>query len=52
MAIFSKENKMRLLQKMDTLMSLMHSQIKRALSSAINDRIIPEIQKIVSSLTS
>ena len=30
--------------EMDSLMKLMQSQINRAISSAINDRVIPEIQ--------
>ena len=33
-------------------MSLMHAQINRAISSAINDRVIPEIQNIMGLLCS
>ena len=31
---------------------MMHSQINRAFSTAIAERVIPEIQKIVSSMSS
>ena len=30
-------------QQMDSLMSMMHSQISGAISSAISDRVIPEV---------
>ena len=40
-----------LLQEMDSLMYVMHSQINRAMKSAINDRVIPEIQSTVGSLS-
>ena len=43
---------MRLSHEMDSLMSMMHSQIKRAISSVINDRVIPEIQNLIGSLSS
>ena len=43
---------MRLSQEMDSLMSMMHSRVKKAISSAINDRVIPEIQNLMSSLSS
>ena len=33
-------------------MVMMHFQINRAISSAISDRVIPEIQKIMGSLSS
>ena len=49
---FSSEFNMRLSQEMDSMMSLMHSQINRAISTAITERVIPEIQKIVSSISS
>ena len=48
--IFSNEINMRLSEAMDSLMSVMHSQINRAMNSATNDRIIPEIQSIMGSL--
>ena len=37
---------------MDSLMSMMQSQINRAIHSAISDRVIPEIQNIMGSLSS
>ena len=43
---------MRLSQEMDWLMSTKHSQINRVTCSAINDRVIPAIQNIMSSLCS
>ena len=33
-------------------MSMMHSQINRAISNAITERVIPEIQNVVSSMSS
>ena len=50
--IFTSEFNMRLSQEMDSMMSLMHSQINRAISTAITERVIPEIQNIVSSISS
>ena len=49
---FSNEFNLRLSQEMDSMMSMMHSQINRAISNAITERVIPEIQNIVSSLSS
>ena len=43
---------MRMSQKMDAMMSMMHSRINRAISSAISERVIPEIQNIMSSISS
>ena len=43
---------MRLSQEMGSMMSMMHSQINRAISTAIAERVIPEIQNIVSSMSS
>ena len=43
---------MRLSQEIDSLMSVIESQINRAINSAINDRWIPEIQNIMGSLSS
>ena len=37
---------------MDSFMFVLHSQINRAISSAINDIVIPEIQNIMGSLSS
>ena len=49
---FISEFIMRLSQEMDSMMSLMHSQINRAITTAITERVIPEIQNIVSSISS
>ena len=40
----------RLSQEMDSLMKLMLTQINSAITSAINDRVTPEIQNIMGSL--
>ena len=50
--IFSNEFSFRLSHEMDSMMSMMHSQINRAISTAIAGRVIPEIQNIVSSMSS
>ena len=52
METFNSEFNMRLSQEMDSIMSMMHIQLKRAISTAIADRVIPEIQNIVSSRSS
>ena len=52
METFTSEINMRLSQEMDSMMSMMHSQIIRAISTAIAERVIPEIHKIVSSRSS
>ena len=49
---FSNEVNLRLSQEMDSMMSMMHSQINRAISTAIAERVIPEIQNIVISMSS
>ena len=49
MEIFSNEINMRPLQDMDSLMSVRHFQINRAMNSAINDRV--ELQNIIGSLS-
>ena len=49
---FSNEFNLRLSQEIDSMMSMMHSQINRAFSNAITERVIPEIQNIVSSMSS
>ena len=49
---FSNEFNLRLSQEMDSMVSMMHSQINRAISNAIAERVIPEIQNIVSSMSS
>ena len=35
---------------MDSMMSMVHAQIRRAFSSVMNHRVISEIQNVVSSL--
>ena len=37
---------------MDSMMSMVHNQINRAINTAISERVIPEIQYIVSSMSS
>ena len=49
---FSNEFNLRLSQEMDSMMSMVHNQINRAISTAISERVIPEIQNIVSSMSS
>ena len=49
---FSNEFNLRLSQKMDSMMSMMHSQINRAITTAIAERVIPEIQNIANSMSS
>ena len=43
---------MRRSQELDCLMIMMHSQINRAISYAISDRVIPGIQNNMGSLSS
>ena len=50
--IFSNEINKRLSQEMDCLISMMHSQINRAISSAISHGVIPGIQNMMGSLSS
>ena len=52
MQTFSNEINMKLSQKMVAMMSTLHLQINRAISSAISERVIPEIQNIMSSISS
>ena len=49
---FSNEFNLRLSQELDSMMSMMHSQINRAISAALAEKVIPEIQNIVSSISS
>ena len=49
---FTNEFNLRLSQEMDSMMSMVHNQINRAISTAISERGIPEIQNIVSSMSS
>ena len=50
--IFSNEFNLRLSQEMDSMMSMMHSQINRAITAAIVERVIPEIQNIANTMSS
>ena len=49
---FTNEFNLRLSHEMDSMMSMVHNQINRAISTAISERVIPEIQNIVSSMSS
>ena len=49
---FSNGFSLRLSQEMDSMMSMVHNQINRVISTAISERVIPEIQNIVSSMSS
>ena len=49
---FSNEFNLRLSQEMDSMMAMVHSQINRAVSTAITEKVLPEIQNIVSSMSS
>ena len=40
----------RMSREIETMMDVLHTQISRAISSAISERIIPEIQNMVESL--
>ena len=50
--IFTNEFILRLSQEMDSMMSMVHNQINRTITTAISERVIPEIQNIVSSMSS
>ena len=50
--IFPNEFNLRLSQEMDSMMSMVHNQINRAISDAISEKVIPEFQNIVSSMSS
>ena len=49
---FSNEFNLRLSQEMDSMISMMHNQINRAITTAIAERVIPEIQNIANSMSS
>ena len=49
---FSNEFNLRLSQEMDSMMAMVHGQINRAISIAISEKVLPEIQNIVSSMSS
>ena len=48
--ILSDEMNARFSRETDLLMDLVQSQINRAISSAIDDKVLPEIQNIMGSL--
>ena len=48
----SNEFNLRLSQEMDSMMSMMHSQMNRAVTTDIAERVIPEIQNIANSMSS
>ena len=52
METFPNEINIRLSQEMDAMMSMMNSQTIKIFSSAISERVIPEIQIIMSSMSS
>ena len=49
---FKSEFNLRLSQEMDSMLSMVHSQINRAINTGISERVIAEIQNIVSSMSS
>ena len=49
---FSNEFNLRVSQEMDSRMSMMHSEVNRAINNAIAEKVIPEIQNIASSMSS
>ena len=49
---FTNEFNLRLSQELDSMMSMVHNQINRTISTAISERVIPEIQNIASSMSS
>ena len=49
---FSNEFNLRLSQEMDSMMFMIHNQINRAINTAIAERVFPEIQNIVSPMSS
>ena len=52
METFTSELNIRFSQQMDSMLSMMHDQINRAISTAKAERVVPEIQNIVSSMSS
>ena len=48
--MLSGEMNARMSPEMETMMDFMQTQISRAFSSAIRERIIPEIQNMVENL--
>ena len=52
MQTFSNEMNNRLSHELDAMMSMMHSQTNRAISSTISERVISEFQNFMSSISS
>ena len=52
METFTSEFNLRRPQKMDSIVFMMHRQINRAINTAIAERVIPDIQNMVSSMSS
>ena len=52
MEILSEELNLRLSQVKDSLMKLLQVDITRVINSAIHDRVIPEIQTAMGTLSS
>ena len=52
MDTFTSECNLRLLLEMDSMKAMIHSQINRAINTAMAERVIPKIQNMVSSLSS
>ena len=52
MELLSEELNLRLSQVTDSLMNFLQVQITRAINSAINDKMVPEIQNIMGTLSS
>ena len=50
--MLSGKSNLRLSQMKDSLMNILQVQISRAISSAINGRVIPEIQNAMGTLSS
>ena len=48
--MLSKEMNARMFREIEMMIDLMHTQISRAIGSAMSERIIPEIQNMVESL--
>ena len=49
---FSNEFNLRLSQESDSMMSMIYNQINRAITTAIAERVVPEFQSIVNSMSS
>ena len=52
MELLSEELNLRLSQVTDSLMNILQVQITRTINSAINDKMVPEIQNIMGTLSS